>query len=105
MYAAALPRLGYGGAIRIRDGSTRAAELVVVFLLDALGCLGDEQRRLLEQRVTLASMVREGLGLTIKPELALPADQRDVGRRGHRQPGSGGGIVVWTLGRASERSR
>lgn len=31
-------------------------------------------------------------------------DKRDLARRSHR-PGSGGGIVVWTLGRESERSR
>ncbi len=51
VYAAVLPGLGYGVIVKIEDGSMRAAELVMASLLNALGCLDDEQRHLLEPRL------------------------------------------------------
>ena len=47
VYAAALPRLGYGIALKIEDGASRAAELAMATLLSALGCFGDKQQHAL----------------------------------------------------------
>ncbi len=46
-YAAALPRLGYGIALKIEDGATRAAELATASLLRSLGCFDAGQERAL----------------------------------------------------------
>jgi L-asparaginase II len=48
VYAAALPRHGYGIALKIEDGGTRAAELAMASLLRRLGCFSEEQRHALD---------------------------------------------------------
>ena len=47
VYAAALPRLGYGLALKIEGGALRAADVAVAALLRRLGCFGEEQERIL----------------------------------------------------------
>jgi L-asparaginase II len=44
VFAAALPSLGLGVALKIDDGSARAAELAMATVLDRLGCLTSEAR-------------------------------------------------------------
>lgn len=51
VYAAALPRLGLGVALKIEDGSGRAAEVAMVALLGHLGALDDNARTALAERV------------------------------------------------------
>lgn len=47
VYAAALPRLGYGVALKIEDGAPRASELAMATLLSALGCFSAAQEEAL----------------------------------------------------------
>ncbi len=47
VYAAALPRLGHGLALKIEDGALRAADVAVAALLRRLGCFGEAQERAL----------------------------------------------------------
>jgi L-asparaginase II len=49
VFCAALPVLGLGIALKIDDGTARAAELTMASLLDRLGCFSPEQRSSLEQ--------------------------------------------------------
>lgn len=44
VYAAALPTLGLGVALKIEDGAGRAAELAMITVLDRLGCFTATQR-------------------------------------------------------------
>jgi L-asparaginase II len=44
VYAAALPRLGWGVALKIEDGAPRAAQAAMIGLLDRLGLLEEAQR-------------------------------------------------------------
>ncbi len=48
VYAAALPALGYGIALKIEDGAGRAAELAMATLLRALGCFDPAQAEALD---------------------------------------------------------
>jgi L-asparaginase II len=63
VYAAALPRLGYGVAVKIEDGAGRAAELAMATLLSALGCLGESQQQAL--RPFLHPILRNVAGLPV----------------------------------------
>jgi L-asparaginase II len=45
VYAAALPALGLGLALKIDDGAMRAAECAAAQILRALGCFSPEQER------------------------------------------------------------
>ena len=44
VFFAALPTLGYGLALKVRDGAARAAEVAIVSLLNRLGLRGDAER-------------------------------------------------------------
>ncbi len=48
VYAAALPRHGYGVALKIEDGAIRAAELAMASLLRSLGCFDEAQQHALD---------------------------------------------------------
>jgi L-asparaginase II len=48
VFAAALPSLGLGVALKIDDGGARAAELAMATVLDRLGCLTSEARSYVE---------------------------------------------------------
>jgi L-asparaginase II len=72
VYAAALPRLGYGVALKIEDGGSRAAELAMATLLSALGCFSEAQKEAL--RPFLHPILRNAAGAlvgTIRPTEAL----------------------------------
>ena len=45
VYAAALPELGLGMALKIDDGAARAAECAAAHILQGLGCFGAEEQR------------------------------------------------------------
>jgi L-asparaginase II len=47
VYAASLPRLGYGIALKIEDGNGRAADVAIAGLLSSLGCFDEEQQTML----------------------------------------------------------
>lgn len=47
VYVAALPRLGYGIAIKADDGATRAAQAALLAVLDHLGAIDERRRRVL----------------------------------------------------------
>jgi L-asparaginase II len=49
VYCAALPELGLGIAVKISDGAQRAADLVMITLLDRLNCFSGSQRAALER--------------------------------------------------------
>ena len=72
VYAAALPTLGYGVALKIEDGAGRAAELAMATLLRALRCFGEEQEQAL--RPFLHPVLRNVAGApvgTVRPTEAL----------------------------------
>ena len=74
VYAAALPGLGLGIALKISDGSGRAAEVALAAILLRLGCLDDAARQKLDDR--LRPPVRNVAGLVtgeIRPAAALLA--------------------------------
>lgn len=50
VYTAALPRLGLGIALKVEDGTARAAEVALLAILDRLGALDDSQRTALAAR-------------------------------------------------------
>lgn len=52
VYAAAVGNLGYGVAIKIDDGTTRAAETALLAVLDHLGVIDDRQRAALGEWMT-----------------------------------------------------
>lgn len=51
VYAAALPTLGLGVAVKVEDGAARAAEVALLAVLDRLGALDDTQRAALAARL------------------------------------------------------
>lgn len=51
VYTAILPALGLGVALKIDDGASRAAELVMIHTLEHLGALDETQRTALTQRL------------------------------------------------------
>jgi L-asparaginase II len=60
VYAAALPRLGYGIALKIEDGNGRAAEVAIAGLLSSLGCFDAEQRVALAEFI--APVIKNAVG-------------------------------------------
>ena len=64
VYAAALPRLGYGLALKIEDGAMRAGDMAVVAVLRRLGCFGEEQEHTLARfiRPTTRSVTGQPVG-------------------------------------------
>lgn len=79
VYVAALPRHGYGVALKIEDGASRAAELAIATLLRELGCFSETQERALAP--FLAPVIPNAAGL---PVGALrPADALAVPRAVH----------------------
>jgi L-asparaginase II len=72
VYAAALPRLGYGLALKIEDGAARAAELAMATLLSSLRCFSEAQHN--ELQPFLAPVLRNVAGVvvgSIRPTEAL----------------------------------
>ena len=72
VYAAALPGLGYGIALKIDDGASRAAELAMATLLNALGCFDPAQEEAL--RPFLQPVLRNVAGRpvgAVRPTAAL----------------------------------
>ncbi len=72
VYAAALPGLGYGIALKIEDGAARAAELAMATLLSSLRCFSDAQQN--ELQPFLAPVLRNVAGVvvgSIRPTEAL----------------------------------
>jgi L-asparaginase II len=72
VYTAALPGLGLGVALKIEDGTMRAAQLAMVTLLDRLGALDDGQRARL--RIHLSPSLLNAAGKItglIRPTSAL----------------------------------
>lgn len=63
VYAAALPRLGYGVALKVEDGATRASELAMAALLRSLGCFDEERQHALGK--FLDPVVRNVAGLPV----------------------------------------
>ena len=74
VYAAALPRLGYGLALKIEDGASRAADVAVAALLQRLGCFGEGQERALARfiRPVVRNVVGQPVG-TMRAAGALAA--------------------------------
>ena len=77
VYAAALPRLGYGLALKIEDGAPRAADVAVAALLRRFGCFGEEQERALARflRPTIHNAAGRPVG-TMRAAGALAASQQ-----------------------------
>jgi L-asparaginase II len=73
VYAAALPELGLGLALKIDDGATRAAQVALLRLLDRLGLLdGDASRRLADfARPAVTSRAGETVG-EVRPVADFP---------------------------------
>jgi L-asparaginase II len=63
VYAAALPGLGYGVALKIEDGASRASELAMATLLRGLGCFDAGQEEALG--AFLAPVVRNVVGAPV----------------------------------------
>ena len=51
VYAAILPALGLGVALKIDDDASRAAELVMIHTIERLGTLNETQRTALTDRL------------------------------------------------------
>lgn len=71
VYAAALPHLGYGVALKIDDGASRASELAMAALLKALGCFTEAQERALDPY--LNPVIRNVVGGQVGTIRATPA--------------------------------
>lgn len=75
VYTAALPRLGLGVALKIEDGTARAAEMALLAVLDRLGALDDDARAALAERypAPIRNVVGRIVG-AIRPAPGLLAD-------------------------------
>jgi L-asparaginase II len=64
VYAAALPKVGLGLALKVEDGAGRAAPVALVALLEALGALSREARAALGEtaRPILRNHARKVVG-------------------------------------------
>jgi L-asparaginase II len=63
VFCAALPGLGLGVALKIEDGTQRAAQLAIATVLDRLGCFDDSQRMALHPY--LAPRLRNVAGVEV----------------------------------------
>ncbi len=77
VYCAVLPGLGYGVALKIDDGASRASEVAVGAILDALGGFTPAQRETLrpQLRPTIRNVAGREVG-EIRPAEALVAEAR-----------------------------
>ncbi|HTH96438.1 MAG TPA: asparaginase [Stellaceae bacterium] len=74
VFTAALPRLGLGLALKIEDGTSRAAQLAVITLLDRLGAFDEEQREGLRRHLEPPLLNAGGrLVGTLRPSTAFPS--------------------------------
>ena len=77
VYCAVLPGLGYGVALKIDDGASRAAEVAVGAILEALGAFTAEQRETLapQLRPIIKNVAGRDVG-EVRPIAALVAKAR-----------------------------
>jgi len=61
VYAAILPGLGLGVCVKAEDGTSRAAQVAVGQVLEELGVLTSEEKRMLADRLTPPVINRAGL--------------------------------------------
>jgi L-asparaginase II len=74
VYAAALPRLGLGIALKIEDGAGRAAEIALAAILQRLGMLDEATRLALDGRARPPVKNVAGVAVgEIRPAAALLA--------------------------------
>lgn len=72
VYCAALPTHGFGIALKIEDGAGRASQLVMMTLLDRLGCFDEAQRRTLQPFLTPRLQNVSGVEIgSLRPVAAL----------------------------------
>ena len=72
LYAAALPKLGLGLALKIEDGSGAAAEVALGAILARLGVIGGARRAALAKRLTPPILNRAGLAVgEVRPAAVL----------------------------------
>ena len=77
VYCAVLPGLGYGVALKIDDGASRAAEVAVATILDGLGAFTPAQREMLapQLRPIVKNVAGRDVG-EIRPAKALTVEAR-----------------------------
>ncbi|MBN9671190.1 asparaginase [Roseibium aggregatum] len=79
VFCASLPELGYGVALKCDDGATRAAEVMMAAVLEALLDLSDDEAALLDGLVNPPVLTRRGAQAGhIKPTQALLSALKDV---------------------------
>ena len=72
VYAAALPALGLGVAVKIDDGAMRAAECAMAHILRELGCFTAAQEAKLDRFLNVQIMTNAGRKAgTIRPTSAM----------------------------------
>ncbi len=81
VYAAALPRLGYGLALKIEDGAFRAADVAMASVLRRLGCFGTAQEHALARflQPTVHNVAGRPVGTMRATGALQPAEGRNGG--------------------------